>query len=422
MISQILFWTALGLIAYAYAGFPILLLVRGAILHRRVRAAPVTPSVSLIIVGHNEVEVITEKLDNVFSLAYPPNRLEVILASDGSDDGTNEAARGFVARGLRLLERPRSGKIPALNAAVAEASGEILVFSDANSIYDRNALRALVAPFADPLVGGVGGNQVYRNDGAGQSTSLGERLYWRYDRMLKSLQSRSGSMTSATGAMHALRRELFQPVPPGVSDDFLISTRAIASGHRLVFAPDAIARESVAATDRAEFNRKLRVMTRAIHGVWVARKLLNPFRFGFYSLQLLSHKLLRWSVCWLLVILLLTSLALYDSGSVYRWIVWSQATFYAMAALAGAIRWAGVVQGRYFRIVAIPLYFCMANYAAMLAWFRVFSGARVEVWDSRGGAPNTGPAAAGSNPTREPLVAPAISALVQTHSDSPSGG
>jgi hypothetical protein len=258
----------------------------------------------------------------------------------------------------------------------------------------------------------VGGNQVYRADGAGQSTSLGERLYWGYDRMLKSLQSLSGNMTSATGAMHALRRELFRPVPSGVSDDLLISTRAIASGHRLVFAGDAIARESVAATDRAEFSRKLRVMTRAIRGVWVVRELLNPFRFGFYSLQLASHKLLRWSVCWLLFIVVLTSLALYDSGIVYRWMVWGQATFYGMAALAGAIRWTGVAKGRFFRILAIPFYFCMAYYAAMLAWVRVFSGSRIDVWDSRGGVSNAPSTLTDAASTREPLTAPAIGTLV----------
>jgi cellulose synthase/poly-beta-1,6-N-acetylglucosamine synthase-like glycosyltransferase len=422
MILPTLFWSALALIAYTYVGFPLLLLVRARLFPRPVHAASITPRVSVVIVGHNEEDVIAAKLENVFGLDYPAEKREVVLASDGSDDRTNDIARTFVSRGLRFLELPRSGKIPALNAAVRETSGEVLVFSDANSMYERGALRALVAPFADPEVGAVGGNQVYRSDDSGQSTGLGERLYWGYDRTLKSLQSRSGSMTSATGAMHAIRRELFRPVPSGVSDDLLISTRAIAAGKRLVFAADAVARESVAATDRAEFNRKLRVLTRALSGAWVVRELFNPFRFGFYSLQFASHKLLRWSICWLQVVVLVTSLALFDAGAVYRWMVAAQVVFYGMAALAGAVRWAGVPTGRFFRVAAIPFYFCLANYAAMLAWFRAFSGERVDVWDARGGAgapPSTGTV---TGRPRERVVAPAVGTLAGTNNDSPPGG
>jgi cellulose synthase/poly-beta-1,6-N-acetylglucosamine synthase-like glycosyltransferase len=422
MISELLLWTALGLIVYTYAGFPLLLLARRVILPRRVSAAPITPTVSFIIVAHNEEEVIAEKLENVFALHYPSERLEVILASDGSDDGTIEVARAFLPRGLQLLERPRAGKIPALNAAVAVATGDILVFSDANSMYEREALIALMAPFADPEVGGVGGNQVYRSDGVGQSTSLGERLYWKYDRMLKTLQSRGGSMTLATGAMHAIRRELFRPVPSGVSDDFLISTRAIAAGKRLVFAKDAIAHESVAPTDRAEFNRKIRVATRGMLGMWAVRELLNPFRFGFYSLQLISHKLLRWSIGWLLAIVLVASLLLYDAGEGYRWLVWAQAAFYGTASVAGLLRWAGFSSGRSFRVLAVPLYFCMANFAVMLALTRALAGPRIDVWSVRGGAQVPASPHGSPDRARKSQPAPAIVAGGGTSSDSPPLG
>src|SRR5919106_5617422 len=189
MVNLIVFWMALGLIVYAYLGFPVLLLVRGLLPHRRVRKAPIEPRVSLIIVAHNEATSITGKVDNVYALDYPSDKLEVIVASDGSDDGTNELVASYTDRGLRLLEFSRAGKTPALNAAASHATGDILVFSDANSMYPPDALRALIAPFADPAVGGVGGNQCYvaengNRRAGGHAASLGERLYWNYDRLL----------------------------------------------------------------------------------------------------------------------------------------------------------------------------------------------------------------------------------------------
>lgn len=390
----ILLWTALALIAYAYVGFPLLLVLRGRWARRPVRPAPITPPVSMVIVAHNEVDAIDAKLENVYALDYPPDRLEVIVASDGSDDGTEAHVAARVAAhvaahgagrspAIRLLAFPRSGKIPALNAAVAQARGDVLVFSDANSMYTREALRELVAPFADPTVGAVGGNQRYVSDQAGHAASAGERLYWDYDRMLRTLQSRIGSMTAATGAIHAIRRPLFRPVPLGVSDDFMTSTRAVAGGYRLTFAERAVAWETVAPDEAAEFGRKVRIATRGLLGLWIARGLMNPRRHGFYALQLASHKLLRWSVCWLLLVVLAASVALYGEGGVYRWLVHAQVLFYGAALAAMLLRHAPVARHRAFRVLGIPFYFCLANYAALRAWFRVLGGKRLDRWDSQ---------------------------------------
>jgi cellulose synthase/poly-beta-1,6-N-acetylglucosamine synthase-like glycosyltransferase len=388
----ILLWAALALIIYTYVGFPLLLLVRGMWARRPVAGRPIAPSVSVVIVAHNEAAGIDAKIENVYALDYPSDRLEVIVASDGSDDGTNERVAAHAWRGLRLLELPRTGKIPALNAAVAQASGEIVVFSDANSMFTPDALRELVAPFADPTVGAVGGNQRYVADGAGHMASVGERIYWNYDRALKSLQSRIGSMTSATGAIHAIRRELFRAVPSGVSDDFVTSTRAIRQGYRLCFAEKAIAYEHVAASEEAEFSRKVRVMTRALRAVWTARELLNPVRFGFYSLQLLSHKVLRWSVCWLQLVVLVTSVSLFTAGPVYRWLVYAQAAFYASAVAVMLLRRSPLAGYRAFRLLGVPFYLCMSNYAALRAWLQVLRGARLDIWDSQRQQPAGGTA------------------------------
>lgn len=378
----VLLWSALALIVYAYAGFPLLLVLRGAWARRPVARRPVTPRVSMVIVAHDEAATIDAKLANVDALDYPRDRLEVIVASDGSEDGTNERVAAHARPGLRLLARPRTGKIPALNAAVAEASGEVLVFSDANSMYTPDALRELVAPFADPRVGAVGGNQRYVADGGGHAASVGERLYWNYDRMLKTLQSRAGSMTAATGAIHAIRRELFRPVPLGVSDDFFTSTRAVASGYRLAFAEEALAYETVSPDEEAEFGRKVRIATRGLLGLWIARDLMNPLRHGFYAVQLMSHKLLRWSVCWLLLAVLVSSVGLYDEAPVYRWLVYAQLAFYAVALGALALRHTALSRTRAFRLFGIPFYFCLANFAALRAWLRVLAGKRLDRWDS----------------------------------------
>lgn len=382
MMTEIVLWSALALIFYAYLGFPLLLLVRGLVLRRPVQRKPITPSVSVVIVAHNEVDAIAAKLDNVLALDYPRDRLEVIVASDGSDDGTDTVVAAYGAHGVRLLPCARAGKIPALNAAVRTAGGEILVFSDANSMYRPDALRRLVAPFADPAVGGVGGNQCYTAAGGAHLAGIGERAYWSFDRALKQMQSRAGSMTSATGAIHAVRRSLFRPVPLGVGDDFVISAGVVTEGYRLVFEPEAVAYESVAPTGQAEFRRKVRVIVRGLRGLLAVKGLFNPLRHGFYAVQITSHKLLRWSVCWLLIVLAAASLATVRDGPVYAALAAGQGLFYLAAGIGWALK-STLGRSRLLKVLAIPFYFCLANYAALRAWLEVLGGRRIDVWESK---------------------------------------
>jgi cellulose synthase/poly-beta-1,6-N-acetylglucosamine synthase-like glycosyltransferase len=390
MIARIAFWLSAGLVVYTYVGFPLLLFVRSLVIRRpHGRAIPPDggaagppPRVTMVVVAHNEAAIIGAKIENMRALDYPSGRLELIVASDGSDDGTNEIVTAAAGPALRLLALPRSGKIPALNAAAAQARGDILVFSDANSMFARDALHRLVAPFADRSVGAVGGNQCYLPGGAQHVASASERLYWRYDRALKRMQSQAGHMTAATGAIHAVRRELFRPVPLAVSDDFMTSTGAIAQGYRLVFEPDAIAYETVAPSEEAEFTRKLRIIERGLRGLWVRRELFNPLQHGFYSLQLFSHKLLRWSACWPLLTLLGASLALYGEGLAYTWVARTQVVLYGCALFGLALRDSRIAKYRLFKLFGIPFYFSMANYAALKAWLYVIGGRRVDRWES----------------------------------------
>jgi cellulose synthase/poly-beta-1,6-N-acetylglucosamine synthase-like glycosyltransferase len=379
----VFFWLAASLVAYTYVGFPLVVLLRARFRSRPLLARDITPSVSLIIAAHNEAAVIRGKLENVLSLDYPRNRMEVIVASDGSDDGTNEIVAGYRAKGINLVALPRRGKIPTLNEAVLRAHGEILVFSDANSMYAPGALRALVRPFADSHVGGVAGNQRYLKGAVSNGATTGERAYWSIDRQLKQWQSCAGSVTSATGAIYAMRREIFKPLPSGVSDDAMDSYRVIAHGSRMVFAPEAVAYEPVAPSANAEFRRKVRVSTRGLRCVAEAPGLLNPFRYGFYSFQLVSHKLLRWLAAWPLAILFITALWLWPAGGLYALAALAQLAFYGLAAVMFIFHEREFARGRLIRRLTIPFYFCLANFAFLLAQIQFLRGRRIDSWEVR---------------------------------------
>lgn len=391
-MTIVAFWAAAALVVYTYLLFPLLVMLRARLRPKPYRAADIQPSVSMIIAAYNEENTIAAKLENILSLDYPRERLEVLIASDGSSDNTDEIVRRYADRGVRLLSLPRQGKAAALNAAVAASRGEILVFSDANSMYAPDALQALVRPFADPEVGGVAGNQRYLDPREDDDSAAGERAYWNFDRQLKRSQSQAGNAISATGAIYAIRRSLFRTVPPGVTDDFYTSTGVIAQGYRLVFAPDAVAYEPAATSNEVEFGRKVRVITRGLRAVWVMRELLNPFRYGFYAIQLFSHKVLRRLVVFPLLVVLLTSLPLWGRGVVYRAAAVAQALLYSCALLGFALR--GTRLGRR-KILALPFYFCTVNTAAFMAALNLARGRQIDRWDpQRPGSPTAAKMAA----------------------------
>jgi glycosyltransferase involved in cell wall biosynthesis len=375
-----LFAMAAALVGYTYVGFPMLLLLRSWVRPRDHRSEPITPRVTLIIAARNEERVIAGRVANALSLDYPADALEVIVASDGSEDATVQLVRGFDDRRVRVLDLPRVGKADALAAAAEAATGQILVFSDANSHYAPDALRKLVAPFADPSVGGVAGDQRYLPaDAGGEATvAAGERGYWDLDRALKLAESRAGNVISATGAIYAVRRSLFRPPPPGVTDDFAISTAVIAQGQRLVFAPDAIAYEPVARSSDAEFARKVRVMTRGLNGVVLRRELLDPRRHGFYAIQLFSHKVLRRLMAVPLGVLAATSLALGARSRLFRALAVGQVAMYGLGALGIALG-----RRRTSKLLALPAYFVMVNVASLKAAWNVARGRSIERWEPR---------------------------------------
>jgi cellulose synthase/poly-beta-1,6-N-acetylglucosamine synthase-like glycosyltransferase len=378
-LTQVLTLLAIAFIVYAYFLFPALVVLRSVVARRPWKMGTDTPNVDVVIICYNEASCIEAKLQNLVGLDYPADRLRFILASDGSDDDTASVIQRFPDNRITLLDYPRRGKIPALNDAVRTATGEVLVFSDANSMFDRDALRNLVRHFADPAVGCVAGNQVYTKSNSHGAAAAGEHSYWNLDRMIKDAESRSGNAISATGAIYAIRRELVSEVPSGVTDDFTISTRVIRQGYRIVFDPSAIAREAVAGKSKTEFRRKLRVMTRGFQSVWGVRDLLNPFRYGFYSLQLLSHKILRRLVVYPLILLVALIPWQWMEGGWLRWLAIGQLAFYALAFLGMLMAQRGL---RLPKVVAMPYYFCLINLAALLASWNFLFGRKIERWDS----------------------------------------
>ncbi|MCA9115008.1 MAG: glycosyltransferase family 2 protein [Planctomycetaceae bacterium] len=378
-LLEIICLTSLAVVLYAYVGFPVLILLRSWIWQRPFRISPITPRISLVICAHNEEKSIGAKLENVLALDYPPEHLEVLIASDGSSDGTEEIVEQFTGALVRLLRLPRRGKAAALNAAVEQASGEILVFSDANSMYAPDALRKIVQPFADERVGGVAGNQVYRKSSEDSgAAAAGERGYWNFDRWMKRLQSSAGNVVSATGAIYAVRRSLYCEVPEGVTDDFVTSTRVIQQGYRLVFAENATCHEPVAGLARAEFGRKVRVITRGLRGVLAVRGLLNPLRYGSYSLQLFSHKVLRRLVVFPMMVLAVTIPLLWSSGVHYQVATVLEGMF-CIAALAGWLL--SRTESKTPRVLAVPFFFCMVNVAVLCAVWNICRGRRIVVWN-----------------------------------------
>ena len=258
------------------------------------------------------------------------------------------------------------------------SSGEILVFSDANSAYAADAVRALVRPFADPDIGGVAGNQRYLSGAKADGMGVGEHAYWNFDRALKQAESQAGSTISATGAIYAIRRSLFKGVPVGVTDDFAVSTSVVAQGHRLVFAADAVAWEAVSSTGDTEWERKVRIITRGLRGVYERRGLLNPARFGFYAVQLLSHKLLRRLMGVPLLIMALAAPSLWRHGSIYRLATVAQGAMYALGIAGLLLRRRAIGRNR---LLAAPGFFLMANAAAMVAAWNVIRGRRIDRWE-----------------------------------------
>lgn len=374
------FWGAVAVIAWVYAGYPIVLGIAATLRHRPVRKGPVEPTVSVIVCAYNEARHIRRKLDEVLALDYPAERLEVIVASDGSTDATDEIVREYGPRVKLLAIGHRGGKTAAQNAAVAIATGEILVFSDVTTIYPRGNLRAMVANFADPSVGCVSGDLLYRRDpGNGSPEAEGRAVFWGYERQLRLWESRVHSMIGAAGCAYAMRRHLYLPLDPAVISDFVGPGKVTERGFRTVLETGAPAYEPTESRSLGEeLHRRARIITRGLRGAFHMPALLNPLRHPWLAMQLWSHRVLRWLVPVFLLALLASSVPLAVSGGAYAAALALQLAIYGAGGVAWGLERLRVrVPGAF-----VPLYFCLVNLAPLLALTWLARGEKKIVWET----------------------------------------
>lgn len=381
IVAEVVFWVSLAVCVWVYVGYPLVLVALSRLRARPVRAAAVTPPVTIVIPVHNEEGVIAEKLANCLSLDYPPDRLEVLVVSDGSTDRTQSIVEGYGDARVRLLALPRAGKAAALDAGAAASGGEVLAFTDADAMLEPSALRHLVAPLADPEVGGVCGNKRQRRRGGGADAAAGgDGAYWRYEQWQKRLEARFGSVYAADGSLYAVRRELYVPIADAAqADDIAVSARVVVRGRRLAFAPEAVAWEWAPEDASVEFARKVRVTNHSLRAVLGLGRAL--WTRGLYSLELVSHKLLRHLAPVFMVALLASSVAL-AGRPLYRAALAGQVLFYAAGAAGHLLR-----RTRLLRLAPLTLayYFCFVNAAALAGVLSVVRGTRLRAWTPRGG-------------------------------------
>jgi biofilm PGA synthesis N-glycosyltransferase PgaC len=368
------FWASAMVIAYAYVGYPLWLWLRSWWSPRPVMRGTATPHVSAVMVVRNEEAAVAAKLRNLLALDYPPERLEVVVVSDGSSDGTGALLTVFAANDPRvrtLLKTESRGKAAGLNDAIGMAHGEVLLFTDVRQPIEPQALRLLIENFADPEVGAASG-ELMLGDPASGETGKGMGLYWRMEKKIRELESASGSVAGATGAIYCARRNLLDPLPEGtILDDVLLPMQVVRRGSRVIFDPRARAWDSPDLGQSREFSRKVRTLSGNYQLLQLAPWLLgasNAIRFEF-----ISHKLSRLVVPFALLALLTSSLFL--SAPFYRVALFAQLAFYALSLIAIV----GVKIGPLGRIADPARTFVVLNSAAVVAFVNFVTG-RKAVW------------------------------------------
>ena len=379
LLLEGLFWFSLAMIAMTYVVYPLSMWVAGRISLSSPAGKFETeewPAVTLVIAAYNEEKVIASKIENSLALDYPANKLEIMVVSDESTDQTDDIVRSFEDRGVVLSrQEPRRGKSAGLTNAVPTAKGEILVFSDANSMYQPDAIRHLVKPFEQKAIGYVVGAQTYDLE-EGSTVSRSEIFYWNIELAIKAGESAVGSVVGGDGAIFALRKELFEPLREDDLSDFVTPLRIIVKGYRGIFEARAVCSEETAPDYGGEYRRKVRIANRAFRTVLRVPQALNPFRVGFFALQLFFHKVVRWFVPYLMLLCLLSSIALTLAG--FGWV-------YGLALALQLVGYGLAWQFSRNHQSALPLaslcyYFCLGNLAALQGTLGVVLGKHITMW------------------------------------------
>jgi cellulose synthase/poly-beta-1,6-N-acetylglucosamine synthase-like glycosyltransferase len=389
---RILFWVAALLVVYTYFGYPFVLWAFTRVRSCRVLKKAMFPSVSIIIAARNEADKIRQKIDHTLALDYPAERREIFVASDASDDATDEIVGQYAARGVQLVRSPqRGGKEHVQGLAVSVAKGDILVFTDAATLLEPDSLWRLVTNFADPTIGAVSTEDLIV-DAHGNPTAEG--LYVKYEMWVRRLEGRFHSLVGLSGSCFAIRKELCSDWSSVLASDFMGALRTARRGYRAIADPAALGRFVALTSTQAEMRRKIRTFLRGITVLVANLDLLNPVRYGRFAFQLASHKLLRFLAPFLLLATLISS-GLLSRDALYGLIFSAQAAFYLLAVGGGIVK--PLQQSR---VVRTAYFFTMVQWAMLAAWGRYALGHQQVTWEpsSRPGVTPTARPSYGSRP------------------------
>ena len=379
------FWIALFLVFYTFFGYGILLYILVRIKRllvrskRKLYAFEELPSCTIIVAAYNEADFIKEKIENTLALNYPEEKLDIIFVTDGSSDNTPEIVAQYSL--IKLLHSPlRLGKISAVHRSIQVVNTDLIVFTDANTFLNSDALVLMCRHYADPKVGAVAGEKRVMIEESADATA-GEGFYWKYESKLKTWDSELHSVVGAAGELFSIRKDQYEAVPSNsVLDDFMISMRIAEKGFVIVYEPDAFAQETSSANVGEELKRKIRIAAGGIQSVIWLKSLLNPFKFPMLSFQYISHRVLRWTITPFLMILavILNLLIVIDGGSgLYVLLLVAQLLFYFAAYLGKILEDRKVSV----KLLFIPYYFCMMNYAVVAGLIRYFKGNQSVIWE-----------------------------------------
>jgi cellulose synthase/poly-beta-1,6-N-acetylglucosamine synthase-like glycosyltransferase len=380
-MAEWIFWASVFLIIYPYLGYPLLVFVGGLIRPCLVRRQLRQFAVTVLIPAYNEADCIANTIQNKLEQNYPKDKLQIIVISDGSTDGTDDIVRGFAEQGVELISRKaREGKAAALNEAVKYARGDIIIFSDANSLFERKAILFMVENFADPDVGYVTGALHFVSEDTTLSGS-GGGAYLKHENFLRVLETRFASIIGVNGGVDAIRKSLYTEIPSALITDFVLPLHVIAQRYRVVYDPRVTSQEVANKQLGSEFRMRVRVALRALQGLIYMRRLLNPIRYPVAAFCLISHKLLRYMTFLFLPIALAANVKLAFAEPMYQWALAVHLTAYALALLGLSARLPRLLR----KITSVPSYFLLSNIAFSLAMLKFLRGETMATWRPRAG-------------------------------------
>ena len=378
----IIFWLCILLVFYSYFGYGIVLYF--IIKLKRLFKKQITldlkyqPKVTLLIAAYNEESYIKEKIENSLAVDYPKDKIDFLFVTDGSDDSTPEIIKSYPE--IRLMHKAeRQGKIMAVERSMPEVRGEIVVFTDANTLLNKEAIKNIVRHFSNKKVGVVSGEKRILNRAVDEAAGAGEGFYWKYESKLKKWDDELYSVMGAAGELFAIRTSLFEPIPKdSLIEDFYMSFKIVQKGYKIAYEPEAYALEEPSASVKEELKRKIRIAAGGIQSIVRLKALLNPFKYGVITFQYVSHRVLRWTLAPLaLPAIFIINTFLLDKGVAYQLLFIGQVSFY-LAALLGLL-----LEKKHIRLkpLFIPYYFCMMNYAVFAGFRRYMKGSQSVLWE-----------------------------------------